>query len=315
MLLVSILCPLTTDAGTLSCSTTTSCPSGVVMYRMSSTTNAHAGVPPSFFSTYPNLVCCTGVAGLSGTCSGATTTLLKLTFTDNAHAAQPSALPDFANYPNSACISVPTGGSVSIGYQTSNCAGYDTTLGSMESATNSHIGDANAYPTKICASATGSQSLTFSISDNTIGFGTLLSSAAQFATGDTLGASVDTTDSHTLSASTNVSGGYSISLNGTTLTSGVNTITAMGGTATASSVGTKQFGLRIVSNSGTGVAVSPYNTGSWAFDVGTFPNKIVTGTGDSSTSVLGMRYISNISASTPSGSYTSVLTYVMTVNF
>lgn len=308
-LLVIVCIPQGILAGTLSCSVTTTCPTGAIIYRMSSTTNAHGELGSQV--NYTNMICCTGITGISNSCTGTFATALIFSSTTNAHAEKNT----FTNFTNKACISIPSGGSVSIGYQTSNCTGYDTTLGSIESDINSHIGDGSAYTNKICGTANGTQSLTFSISDNTIGFGSLLAVAVRYATGDTLGASVDTTDSHTLSASTNVSGGYSISLNGTTLTSGVNTITAMGGTATASIVGSKQFGLRIVSNSGTGVAVSPYNTSNWAFDVGTFPNKIVTGAGDSSTSVLGMRYISNISASTPSGSYTSVLTYVMTVNF
>ena len=308
-LIVLLLFPQITSAGTLSCSITTACPTGAIIYRMSSTTNAHGELGTQ--ANYTNMVCCTGITGLSNSCSGTFATALKFSSTTNAHAEKNT----FSNFADNACISIPSGGNVTIGYQTSNCSGFDTTLGSIESDINSHIGDGSAYINKICGSGTGVQSLTFSISDNTIGFGTLLAVATRYTTGDTLGTSTDTTDSHTLSASTNVSGGYSISLNGTTLTSGVNTITAMGGTAIVSSVGTKQFGLRIISNSGTGVAVSPYNTSNWAFDVATFPNKIVTGAGDNSTSVFGMRYISNISASTPSGSYTSVLTYVMTVNF
>ncbi len=301
--------PQITSAGTLSCSVTTTCPTGAIIYRMSSTTNAHGELATQ--SNYTNMICCTGITGISNSCSGTFATALKFSSTTNAHAEKST----FSNFSNNACISIPTGGSVSIGYQASNCTGYDTTLGSIESDINSHIGDSLAYTNKICGTANGTQSLTFSISDNTIGFGTLLAVSTRYATGDTFGASVDTADSHTLSASTNVSGGYSISLNGTTLTSAANTITAMGGTATASSIGSKQFGLRIISNSGTGIAVSPYNTSNWAFDTATFPDTIVTGVGDGSASVLGMRYISNISASTPDGSYSAVLTYVMTVNF
>ncbi len=307
-LIIVLLLPLGISAGTLSCSVTTTCPSGAIIYRMASTSNSHGEL--GTLSNYTNMICCTGVTGISNACSGTFATALKFSSTTNAHAEKNT----FSNFTDNACISIPSG-SVTIGYQTSNCTGYDTTLGSIESDTNSHIGDASAYTNKICGTANGSQSLTFSISDNTIGFGTLLSVAARYATGDTLGGSTDTADSHTLSASTNVSGGYNISLNGTTLTSGANTVTAIGATATTSSVGTKQFGLRIISNSGTGVVVSPYNTSNWAFDTAAFPDTIVTGAGDSSTSVLGMRYISNISASTASGSYSAVLTYVMTVNF
>lgn len=57
------------------------------------------------------------------------------------------------NYANNACISVSGGGSVSVGYQDTNCDGFDTTLGSMSGITNAHVGDSTAYTTKICATA------------------------------------------------------------------------------------------------------------------------------------------------------------------
>ena len=308
-LVIWILFPRDMMAGTLSCSVTTTCPTGAIIYRMSSTTNAHGELGTQ--SNYANMVCCTGITGISNSCTGTFATALKFSSTTNAHADKAT----FTNFPNNACISVPSGGSVSIGYQTSNCAGYDTTLGSIESDTNSHIGDASAYTNKICGTANGTQSLVFSISDNTIGFGNLLSVATRYATGDTLGSGTDTTDAHTLSAGTNTTGGYYITLQGTTLTSGADTITALGGTATASSIGSKQFGLRLVLNSGTGTTSSPYNTANWAFDTATFPDTIASGSGDNSTSIFGMRYVGNISASTPPGSYSSVLTYVMTAGF
>ena len=98
---------------------------------------------------------------------------IKIVGVTNAHSEQNSQV----NYANSACISVPSGGSVSVGYQATNCTGFDTTLGSMTGNTNAHTGDGTAYTTKICATAAeGSQSLTFNISDPAIGFGTLVSS-------------------------------------------------------------------------------------------------------------------------------------------
>src|SRR3989338_11158974 len=151
----------TAQAGTLSCSVATTCPSGTVIWRMSGTSNAHAELPSQ--SAYTQLVCCSGVTGLGTSCAGTFATALKLSGTTNAHSEQNSQ----ANYANNACISVPSGGSVSIGYQATNCTGFDTTLGSMTGTTNAHVGDGTAYTTKIFGTAAGAAaSLTFVVSTN-----------------------------------------------------------------------------------------------------------------------------------------------------
>lgn len=142
-------------AGTLVCSVATSCPSGTVMLRLSSTTNAHAELPTQ--SAYPQVVCCSGVPGLGTSCSGTFAALLKLSSTTNAHVEQGT----LSNYANSACLSA-AGGSVSVGYQAGNCTGFDTTVASISSTTNAHVGDANAYATKVCATAGGSSGPTVS---------------------------------------------------------------------------------------------------------------------------------------------------------
>ena len=106
-----------------------------------------------------------------------------------------------------------------------------------------------------------------------------------------------------------------MTLDGATLTSGGNTITAIGGTATASSAGSEQFGLRAIVNSGTGSAVAPYNGSNWALDTAAFPDQIASGSGDGVTTVFGVRYIGNISANTENGTYSAVLTYTSYRNF
>ena len=182
-------------AGSLSCSVTTSAAcTGTVLYRMSGATNAHAELPSQSNAAYnSNVVCCTNVIGLSNSCASTTATALKLSSTTNGHAEQNSQV----NYPDNACISVPSGGSVSIGYQATNCTGFDTTLGSIATTTNAHVGDATAYTTKICATAAGvPQTISFSISDSTIGFSSLTAVQTRYATGDTLGATTDSADAH-----------------------------------------------------------------------------------------------------------------------
>ena len=159
------------------------------------------------------------------------------------------------------------------------------------------------------------QYITLSISDNTIGFGQLSSVGVRYATGDTLGTTSTTTMAHTISAVTNAPGGYSLTLNGSTLTSGAQTITPIGATATTSRIGFEQFGLRIATSSGNGVTYVPYKTSLWAFDSGAFPDQIATGAGDDSTTVYTLRYIGNIDANTEAGSYTATLNYALTGSY
>ncbi len=156
MLFLGLIFSGTAYAGTLSCSitTATACTGGTntVILRMSGITNAHAELPSQANANYAsNVVCCSGVTGLSNACTAPSAVVLKLSGLTNAHSEQNSQ----SNYANSACISVPSGGSVTIGYQASNCTGYDTTLGSISGTTNGHVGDSTAYTTKICAMAAG----------------------------------------------------------------------------------------------------------------------------------------------------------------
>ena len=294
----------------LSCTVTASCPSGTVIYRISNTSNAHAELPSQ--SNYAQLVCCSGVTGLGNSCSGTFDVALKLSGTTNAHVEQNTQ----ANYAQSACISVPAGGSVTVGYQASSCTGFDTTLGSMSAVTNAHAGDGTGYTTKICATATGGgQTLSFSISDNSIGFGTFQAPDDFFATGDTNGSATET-EAHTLTASTNASSGYTITLSGTTLTLGSHTINAIGGTNTASSPGTEQFGLRMTASGGNGAVSVPYAAAGFAFDTASFPDQVVSDPdGDNVATTYSARYIGNISAETEPGTYSAILTYIVTASF
>lgn len=306
------------QAGTLSCSVTTSAAcTGTVVYRMSGVTNAHAELPSQSNVNYnSSVVCCNNVIGLSNSCAGTASTTLALSSTTNAHAEENT----LATFPDHACISVPSGGAVTVGYQATNCSGFDTTLGSMESSNNSHVGDTAAYTTKICATASGvPQTISFSISDNSTGFGELSAVQSRYATDDTVGSTTDTADAHTISIASNASSGYSMTVTGTTLTcsSCTNgaTITAVGASPVATSVGSEQFGLRLIKNSGTGSTSSPYSTNNWALDTASFPDLVATGLGDSVTTVFGVRYLSNIAAISEAGIYSAVITYTVTATF
>lgn len=156
-------------AGTLSCSVrTSSCNAGEVeIYEMQNTTNSHAGIPGS---GYVNLVCCSGVTGLGNSCVTGPTALW-LAGSVNAHISQTNTN---ANYNNSVCLSVPTGGTVGVGYASTCSPTYEATLGSMSGTTNAHVGIPGVYTTQICATASAptgglpvSATLTSSVFDST----------------------------------------------------------------------------------------------------------------------------------------------------
>lgn len=291
----------------LSCTVAASC-SDTTLFKISSTTNGHAELASE--SNYTNYVCCSGVVGLGNACSGTYDTALKLSATTNAHVEKKSE----SNYANNACISV-TSGTVSVGYQASNCTGYDTTVASISGDTNAHVGDGSAYTTKVCATATAA-ALSFSVSANTIGFGALSSSSARYATGDSLGSATET-EAHTISAATSAPNGYIITVQGDTLSNGSDTVTAIGGVNSGSSVGTEQFGLRMTASGGSGAVSSPYSGSGFAYaaDATTSSQVASAASGDGVTTTYSARYLGNISATTNPGSYNANLTYVITVNY
>ncbi len=167
---------------------------------------------------------------------------------------------------------------------------------------------------QVSVTATVSQSLTFSISDNTIGFGTLSSGSAKYATGDTTG-SASEVEAHNIVVGTNAANGYTMIATGTTLISGGNSIDAIGAANTASAPGTEQFGLRLTASGGTGAVSAPYAASGFAFDTAAFPDQVAGASGASANTTYSARYLANITANTEAGSYGSTITYVATANF
>ncbi len=139
-----------------------------------------------------------------------------------------------------------------------------------------------------------------------------------------------------MAASTNAGSGYSVTINGPTLTSGSNTIIAMG-SATTGIRGISQFGLNLKANTiatsspVVGLAVAPaangtnyrgqatagYNT----VDTFKFTSTDVVadsangGAGGSDAQIFTVSYIVNVPGSQPAGTYTSTLTYICTPTF
>lgn len=314
--IASILSPHILFAA-LSCTTTTAvaCTGGTntIVVRMSGSANAHAELPNQSTAGYANnVICCSGVTGLGNNCSGTYAVVAKLSGVTNASIQQSNQ----SGYSDEICLSDSTSGdTVTIGYQSGSCAGYDTTVASISSVDNAHIGNSSAHSNKICASIS-QQALSFSISDNSIGLGALSTAAARYATGDLAGSSSET-EAHQLVASTSSASGYVITVQGATLTSGGNSITAIGGTNTASSIGTPQFGLRMSAAGGLGTVSSPYSASGFAYaaNATTASQVASASTGDSVETTYSVRYLGNISPTTVQGSYSTNLVYVMTANF
>lgn len=300
--------------GTLSCKVATSCSSGISVLRMSGTDNAHAEL--SSQSNYPYVICCTGVPGLLNQCTGNYATVLKLSSTTNAHVEENTQ----DNYPEQACLQVPENGIIEIGYKAESCEGYDTILGSISSITNAHIGDADAYPLKICATGLVAGTITFSISNNNLSFGVLSPHNPKYATVNTQG-SENETFGNKITASTNGTGGYTIYVQGDTLRSISNpdfTIDAIGGLPAIPGAGAEQFGIRLSSSGGNGAPLYPYDDSIlYAFNATqTTPDAIAMDPdGDDIPTEYSIYYLSNISRSTEVSEYSTNLTYIVASNF
>lgn len=168
---------------------------------------------------------------------------------------------------------------------------------------------------QVAVTATVDQSLTFSISDNTIGFGSLSASAACFAQG-TAACSASEVEAHNLIVGTNAQNGYTTTVQGATLTLGAFSVTAIGGTNTASSVGTEQFGLRMTATGGSGTVTVPYAAAGFAYaGTASTASQVASATLASANTTYSARYIANIGSATEAGAYTATLTYVTVANF
>jgi len=135
-----------------------------------------------------------------------------------------------------------------------------------------------------------------------------------------------------MAASTNAGAGYAISVNGPTMTSGSNTITAMA-SETTSVHGVSQFGLNLMNNAdpdvgadvtpaanGTnyrGQALTGYGTADTFKFVtgGTVADSANGGAGGTDAQIFTASYIVNVSGSQAAGTYTTTLTYICTATF
>lgn len=139
-----------------------------------------------------------------------------------------------------------------------------------------------------------------------------------------------------MAASTNAGAGYVITVNGPTMTSGSNTITAMGTTA-AGVHGISQFGLNLKANTTTsttpaiGIEIAQPSNGTnfrgqsatgystidqFKFTSGdTVANSYNATAGSTDAQIYTVSYIINVPGSQAAGTYTTTLTYICTPTF
>src|SRR3989344_7459269 len=153
----------------LSCSIGASPPSAseITVLKLYGTSNTHAAL--STVPGVPYYLKCREMTGitLSSACSGSYVTFLRLTSSSNAHVQQPSV----STYPTAACISS-SSNTISCAYAGS-CAGYDTCLASISSASNAHIGQCGQFPINICCSMSDSTPPAVSITHSPTDIGSL----------------------------------------------------------------------------------------------------------------------------------------------
>jgi hypothetical protein len=177
---------------------------------------------------------------------------------------------------------------------------------------------------QVTVSATVNPTISFSIDNSSVGFGTLTTANGRWATsggGAAASAGTDPTASNagdTLTISTNAPSGYTVSYNGAVLTSGSNTIAA----ATISSdsdgsPGTAQFAICAKGSSGSPTIATGYDcstTSNYNF-VASTTTTLFSNTAAVSAEAAKVAYLANISATTPAGSYSTTITYIDTGNF
>lgn len=170
-------------------------------------------------------------------------------------------------------------------------------------------------------SATVDPTLAFTISDTAIGFGNLSDSTGRWATADALGGNASNpalpTAAHTMTVATNATGGWAITYNGATLTSGANTIdVASVDEDSDGTPGTEEFGVAVSTNGDSTVATGYLRdtASDFTFVAGT-TTTIISEAAPTSTETISASYLANIAGNTEAGSYATDVTYIATATF
>ena len=213
---------------------------------------------------------------------------------------------------------------ITVSYGTASHAKNATTTGSktITITTTSDTGSL-AVPIitndQVTIDATVAPTITFTNDQTALHFGTLSTTAAQWASTSTSGSSSDTVG-NTFTISTNANSGYNLTYApANSLTSGSNTIAAAAFTNDVDGTpGTAQFAMSAVYSGTIGNLTTAYQhatgNGNWKF-VATGDTLVANTSPLSSSETVAMHYLANISSFTPAGVYTQTNTWIATGNF
>jgi hypothetical protein len=215
-------------------------------------------------------------------------------------------------------------------FVSTNATGSAVDTGSVAASTATQIVLTGTMPESLVFCTGATVSTTLGVPDCATATSGVISFNQLFSPTDTA------TATSQMAASTNAGSGYAVTINGPTLTSGSNTVTAMGASTTGVR-GTSQFGLNLKLNTTAtstpliGVEVAPaangtnyrgqatvgYNTvDTFKFSTGnTVADSANGGAGGTDAQIFTVSYIVNVPGSQPAGTYTSTLTYICTPTF
>lgn len=254
---------------------------------MSGSTNAHVELPSQSNANYAsNVVCCSGITSLGNSCSASNKQIFaKLSAVTNAHVQETSV----NTYGTNACISDSVGNStITVGYQNTNCTGYDTTLFSISASDNATSGDASAYTRKVCATVV-QPTISFDIDTATdfhngesgapysVELGTIAPSAVVHSDDTSVKMIV-------LEGDTNASGGMIVTVMNANGTNGLVSASVptdnINSATNPMSVGVENYGLCVATAGLSGFSrSSPYDTGTCALNSGTNAVKALSSSG------------------------------------
>ncbi len=215
-------------------------------------------------------------------------------------------------------------------YASTDTTGASTDTGSVAASTATQIILSGTMPESLVFCTGATVGTTSSVPDCATATAGTISFNQLFSPTDTA------TATSQMAASTNAGFGYVISINGPTLTSGANTITAMAASATGVR-GTSQFGVNLKANTAAtstpaiGTEVAPAANGTnyrgqatagydtvdnFKFVTGdTVANSANGGAGGTDAQIFTASYMVNVPGSQPAGTYTTTLTYICTPTY
>lgn len=215
-------------------------------------------------------------------------------------------------------------------YVSTDTTGGSTDTGTVAASTATQIVLTGTMPESLIFCAGATVSTTLGVPDCSTATAGAVSFNQLFSPTDTA------TATSQMAASTNAGSGYVISVNGATMTSGANTVTAMA-SATTGVRGTSQFGMNLKLNTtatstvAVGAEVAPVSNGTdlraqatagyntvdtFKFVSGdTVADSGNGGAGPTNAQIYTVSYIVNVAGSQAAGTYTTTLTYVCTATF